>query len=874
MSKGLYHDLRVAIQLTQRDVVCRLMPPPGEECAAVLREVDDTGKTLLHIAVECGMRDIIIELLIAAAECRGLEEEIKWKRNSNGITPVELAANVCLRSQNTELFNLFFPTQHQIGSQPISPHHQHTCIIPPNNPNLLPDVLASIEVNEDVAIDMARIILDHSRGNPIHLYPNFKRFFHIPTTTLESTVSLVVLGDSGSGKSTLIKSLKVEGFFPWIRHTFLNVRRVDTHRAGIIPTHFDSVWFGKVIFYDLSSHREFIHEAILKCGHLSNAVFLIVVNLYENFEKIVQQIVYWLTFVRYHHSKVAGQSVANVIIVGSHLHDQRLGRLCNREIFRDYAYPKAMRYVEEGGFHISTKALLDCRKTSVENAMLRYALKAQFDRIRQTRADLQLPSKSYILYAIIKELCNLNTEEELDNSCGTPPSGDAFLMLTRPMNAIRIDNLLQEIQSGKPHYKLFYGNVEEIVTLCEFLVHLNLLILLTNEEDDMKSWIIPDSYPFLCEIEEAIFHSPHQEEEQSGSSRVLHRNHGILKYADIVMLFEHRPQHYNIDLLLRLMIHYAYCEVVPLDTEDELGYFFPHLLNNHLDIPDWEVEEGRFMFVWSLAPDSPYQYFMPHLIHHFLLQLSQAKNLDIQKVDRAIRTLAWANDEMGVEVVVHIHESQKLFVSMRCTLNSQLNCLYLRKKLLQEIKAILKSIDPSAIDASIIETIIPTQKHLHLPLHDNPPHKLRQYQTKSIKDVIINKRGSVLPMDHSQPLVSIDKLLFFEPYYYMDKKLREALLHPANPAANISQQDFLDIGLCLQHEKLYILLDLIGIDVIFIQSLKSKPMQPLIDIISQAFLHISGRGLTYEALRCKLDAISFFELEEIVEHYNSPLEEN
>ena len=851
MAANLFEELRDAIIRDKLDKVISCLPSPGEECAEVLREVDSEGKTLLHLAVQYGGREIIKELLSAAMAVQDLEEEMKWKKDNNGVTPVLLAVKSCLQTQNTELFSLFFPRpdteRDGVCSRPFSP-------ITHNDQNVLQEAMAGIQVNKEVAMAMVRVILDHSQGNPVHLYDEFQNFFDIsiPNTTLEDTVSLVVLGDSGSGKSSLIKSLQVEGFTPWIRHAFFNVRGVDTHTAGIIPTHFDSVWFGKVIFYDLSSHREFVHEAILKCGHLSNAVFLIVVNLTESITEIAQQIVYWLSFVRYHHSKVVNEGAAppNVVIVGSHLHDIKLGRLANRERFRDYAYPRGMRHIDVGNFHISNKILMDCRKTSPENAMLRYTLKSLFGRIRDTR--LPIPSKSYILYAVIEEMCRMRSVDEVQEAASVDQH--------RSKNAITLGDLLQELRTEKHHCKVFYGTIDEIITLCEPLVKLNLLLLLRNKEDESKSWLVPDSYPFLCEIEEAIFHSPDQNDLQSSQ-------HGIYKHTEIIELFQHRPQPYNIDLLLKLMIHYVYCEVVPIGNE--VGYFFPHLLDDHLDVPEWENEEDRFMFAWSLAPESHYHHFMPHLVHHFLLQLSQETELNIQTFDRATRTLAWSNEEKGVEVLVHIHASQKLFVSIRCIPNKQLNCLHVRKMVIRKIKEILKS--QLSYNMPFIESILPCQKHLHLPLHTEPFDKLQQYKTETIKEVIINKRESIAPMEHSQPLVLIDELLFFEPYYYMDQNLRQTLLHPVNPNDNIEWQYFLDLGNCLQLEKLCLLLELIDIDIIFIHS---NPTQPFIDTISQAFTHVSGRGLTYSELRHKLDSISFFEIEEIMEDVNQPLEDN
>ena len=785
-----------------------------------LQRVDDNGRNLLHVAVSSNNVEQVKLVLSACEKAGGIADKMKWMGDKDGDSPMLLAINL----ENVQIFNLIFDSS-TLSNSPMYPLQQSSLRI---NQNFSVLLQASLHNN----LQVAGQILGPSFGNPVILYKGFNSHFDIEfsATLLEYTIPLVVVGDSGVGKSSLIKSLQVQGALPWLKHFLFAVPGADTHKAGIIPTHFDSIWFGKVVFFDLSSHREFVHEAILNCGSLVDAVYLIVVNLTDSIEKISQQIVYWLDFVHYHHSKLTSQSLPNVIVVGSHLHDIKLGRpLANRERFRDYAYPRAMSNVNERHFNIVSKAMMDCRKTSPENALLRYELRSIFNHIRQARQPL--PSKCYILYDIIK--------------VQQPETG-----------AITVGHLVQTLQLQMPHCKLFDGTAEEVLELCEPLVQLNLLLLLKNEKDTVEeTWIVSDSRPNLSMIERTVFHTPlHQ------SNSFPFSKDGILNQSNIAELFSELPA--DNDLLIQLMIHYKYCEVTTT-AQNEKVYFFPHLLQPTLDIPPWEKEEGRFMFAWTLAPESHYHYFMPHLIHHFLLQLSQAEELGVERFERATRTLAWG-DTSGVEVVVHIHSSKKLLVSMRSTPNQQLKCLKLRKAILKKVIEIMKSLESNE-DIKIVKSLIPFQtagRRFILPFTNDGPSdksKIRLYNTDTIKKIIINRESiSVRPSNYALPLVSIDDLLFFEPYYHLDHHLRERLYQSSDEV--VTEEDYHDMGMALGLEKLFLLLDILEID----HTIHRRT--PLQGVIQGSYIQLMGqKRLTYRDLRATLDSVSFFELEELMQ---------
>ena len=797
----------------------------------ILWETKDDGQTILHRAVESGDKETVLMLL----NCTGNTGKVcpmKWTKDKEGLSPVHLA----IKHNNREIFDVFFDEQDVVPDSPASTlsfsllNHLPPLAIPPDNAELFKTALS-------LDLEMARQIIDHSIGNPVTLYDHFSESlgFDVPATCLEHTVPLVVVGDSGVGKSTLIKTLQVEGTVPWLRYSFFSVRGADTHKAGIIPTHFDSIWFGKVVFFDLSSHREFVHEAILNCASLADAVYLIVVNLSDSNREITQQLIYWLSFVRYHHSKVADQTLPNVIIVGSHISSSfKLGPLVSRERFRVHAYPRAMNHIQQDDFNITMKVEMDCRRTSAVNAIFRYEIKAQCERIRQSRKPL--PSKTYILYAVIMDLINNKSDH---------------------VKAVTVAELLQELHTPKQHCQLFHGTEEEVFSLCEHLDQLNLLLILRNEESVQNTWIVPNSYPFLCEIEEAIF-TPKEEQPTDSELDTLSHHNGILTHSEIVTRFSTTHPNANTDLLIQMMIHYKYCEMVKTG-ENQTGYFFPHLLEPILDAPTWEHEEGRFMFAWTLAPESRYHYFMPHLIHHFLLQLSQAEELGLQNLERATRTLAWG-DTSGVEVVVHIHSSQRLLVSMRSVPNHQLACLKLRNRLIKKIEEILVSL-ASGNEVDIVTSIIPPQRRITLPFMADAPNiksKIRFYSTDTLKDVIINRQDAVQPLNHALPLVSIDDLLFFEPYYHLDHHLREHLYQSSDEV--VTEEDYRDMGMSLGSEKLFLLLDILEIDHTSIRECSLE------ELIQESYIHIMGQQrLTYRDLRNKLDSVSFYELKQLID---------
>ena len=751
-------------------------------------------------------------------------KELIWVSDANDMSPLELAVD----AENLDIIKaiLTYPT---------------SVIIPPSYTNLLPLALSNLDNNAEQSIEMAKLILNHSRGNPMVLYPTFPQHFpglNVPTTALEHTIPVVVVGDSDAGKSTLIKSLQIQGLRRQLWHFIFKVRNVDNHKAGIIPTVFDSAWYGNVVFYDLSSHREFVHEAILQFRYLRDAMFIVVVNLYNEIDEIAKQIVYWLSFIRYHYERARGHTTRpNVIIVGSHFYNPKFGRLGHVERFYHHAYPKVRRHIDTDQFNIIAKVLMDCRNSSLSNIILRQYLSSVFQRIRVHRP--QLPTKCYFLYAIIKQLDQPKNE-----------------------GAVQVNDILAKLCSDHLYYKMFDNSVDEVLELCHPLSELNLLIVLENKQEKEKSWIIFNSHPLLLKVEEVLFDS-----ERHGSDSILSRD-------EISDLFGNLPKPVDPDLMLQMMIHYCYCDKVPVPLSlepQEDQFFFPHLLPEASEFP----LKHQLMFAWSFSAER-YHYFMPHFIHHFLLVLSQDPEIsEGEQCNRARRTLLTSFPLVGLELVVHIHSNQTILVSMKSDDESdegKIMSIVKRNHLICKITKILESINPNMErNVSPLEALIPISGNnaQYYPVIKPPKyHGLfksvdLQYSTEKIKQAIIT-RSRVQPIRSAQPLSSVENLLSFEPYFYLDDELRRTLLHPPHPDETINFEFFESIGLALQLEKLCLLLAAIGINTAVIESIKNKSTRSFSEKLHEAYQHVSGKGVTYKELHQCLDNISFFKLHELV----------
>ena len=797
---------------------------PIDQLTSIFQQKNDHGQCILHDGVN-SQNVQIVKALLEYIDHTG-NNNLRWWRDKDEVCPLLLA----MKSKKLDIFEAILS-------------YPNPLTIPPEYQNLLKLTMS----DQDHSMELLKLILDHSKGNPLLLYSEFATYFpsmDMPKSLiLEHTIPIIVIGDGGAGKSTLIKSLQVQGIRSQFYHLFVNVHHVNQHQAGIISTQFDSNWFGKVVFYDLSAHREFVHEAILHCGFLADAVFVIVINLHDETNEIIRKLIYWFNFIHYIHKKVNKQDghLPNVIIVGSHLHSHKLGRITNWDNFYYRCYPKVLQKIPRDEFNIITKSLMDCQKSSGENARLRFAMLAEFERLRANR--LQIPSKSYLLYSIVQNHCM--------------SSSKPFMAVSDVLHWLHLESSLL--------CNVITPTAEEILHLCAPLTEYNLLVVLQNKEEPEQSWIVYDTAPLLVKVEEIIFNGDN------------HSDGGIMTRDTLWALFEPHDS-INPNMMISLMTHYCYCERIhsvqyPLDSLNPERFFFPHLLPKELHIESHD----ELMFAWSVSPESQFHHLMPHFIKHFLLHLSQDPHIvgDTQRYNRSQHSIETRFASVGLAMAVHIDSRRNIIVSMKSESNSEdnvISCLEKRNFLITKIKETINITEPNIwSDLLLVETLISGNHPRHrvtYPILNQSYVKGgidQRYKVSDLGLAVLQREPNVKPISSPEPLSTVNNLLLFEPYFFMSDEQRKILYDLETPDEIISYDFFEGLGHALKQENIFLLLAAVGIDPVDITAIKNSSNQHSYQpVLTKSFAHIQRKGVTYKQLRDMLDSISFFKLDDLL----------
>ena len=232
------------------------------DLTAALELKDREGNTALHLACRGGHKEVVRALLDCGyervVECNRLQRPSVCHLNADGATPIGLA----ITGSRLDTARLLFDS------------------IPAGNPSATIKDLGTF-------CPHSRLIqsLRASECQPMDIF---------------------FLGDSGTGKSTLIKTLQAHSqstlsavytLIPYVNHP------ADSHRVGVIPTTIDYPRRNHqcpMVFHDVTGHRNYAHEAILKCTEDPlKSLFLISVDIRDSEDTIKRKILYWLNFLSY-----------------------------------------------------------------------------------------------------------------------------------------------------------------------------------------------------------------------------------------------------------------------------------------------------------------------------------------------------------------------------------------------------------------------------------------------------------------------------------------------------------------------------------------------------------------------------------------------
>ena len=280
------------------------------------------GDTPLHLACQYGHADVM-QFLITESKCDPMV------RNSCAITPLHYAAQ-----------------------------HNHVDIVRRLILDYQCDPMA--RTNDDFTVlhlgcrygrvDVVRVALEEAKMNPSVSGPGGKTaiqlaydheivkllirhgakaqdaqvdvFPGLRKKQMEDIIRVMVIGDPGNGKSTLVEALMT----PSTRGIFSSfmpsptISGVSPFTAGIIPHEFCDSEFGHVIMFDFAGQNEYYasHSVVIESAMTSTAsVFVVVIDLSQEQEKIKRRLHYWIQFVENNRPDFVSQP--HIIVVGSHV---------------------------------------------------------------------------------------------------------------------------------------------------------------------------------------------------------------------------------------------------------------------------------------------------------------------------------------------------------------------------------------------------------------------------------------------------------------------------------------------------------------------------------------------------------------------------
>ena len=295
------------------------------------------------------------------------------------------------------------------------------------------------------------------------------------------------MGNSGNGKSTLIKAIITEARRSLKYFLFPTARRVRPHdvlphTAGIVPIPFNSKPFGLAVLYDFAGQHEYYssHAAVMENLILPTPpLFLLLIDISKPINDIKEELVYWWQFINNHSQRAVAPP--HVILVISH---KDVLQKCGGN--PDILMEQLSKVIGDKNvkFKFESFSLLDCRQLHSKGlSSLLTQLNTTCKILRET-ANVDL--HCHILRAFLASKFN-NVACQISEIMDAISEGTDVLL---PQDQVQLSRLLSTLTDQ--------GHV----------------LLLKNNSDENKSWVVLKPDVLLREINGSIF-CPRYFKEQS-----------------------------------------------------------------------------------------------------------------------------------------------------------------------------------------------------------------------------------------------------------------------------------------------------------------------------------------------------------------------
>ena len=726
------------------------------------------GNTPLHIAVKRGSRELLLPLLSNELCDPNTQNVI------NNSTPLHDAIKTFQTPLALDLL------RHERCDPSIRDLHGNT-----------PLHLACLFPGEADLIEVARKLLRHplvdpSCANnvgktPLNYTTDYELIREISVITQSKTkhaiqnyIKLFVIGNASTGKSTLVEAICQEAHVLWrlIPSPLRRVRNVPSQTAGIIPTTLRSKKFGNTILYDLAGQHEYYssHAAVIESTEQSSpSAFFVVIDLSEENDKIARRVKYWCSFINNHAAQAAVPP--HVILIGSRA--DKVRSLVESKI----TFVSNLKL--SNSFHFAGLVALDCRDRASPELDQLCSLVDKSCTVLRKSADVEL--HCHVLYSLL-----------LDKL-----SSKVACTVSDIINNIKqVDALVPQ----KP---------QELLQLLSTLSGRGLVLLIKSSPE--TGWVILQKLALLNEVNGSIF-APENFKQHRNID--ISRSTGVVPFSNfkkefpkydpnmIVGFFTHLEFCFKIDdqeTLQRIIEDETVRRQILEDTSvpDEGYYFFPALVGVEKKWKPDEHSDMQYECGWYYKCDQD-EFLTTRFLQVLILRLAFSYALapdpneprcsleeSVPVLLRRCRVwkhgIAWLNRD-HVETVVEVGlQCQWVAIIMRCHRGSEMSCVQLRSKVIREVR---KTKERFCKLVRMCEYMIdPSQ--LQQPF--NPTDDLKLYSFTEIKQAIA-ERAKYFVDKRGDKLITIEKLLYFEPYANISRESLEELFSANNKDLHVPEE--------------------------------------------------------------------------------------
>ena len=832
-----------------------------------LNQQDLRGNTLLHLG--CDRMDLdMISLLLSNKDCD------PNCSNSNGATPLHIACRSDLRVVKALLSS---------GKvKDISPQDRRG--------------KTPIQLAQDYSI--VRLLIGHG-ADPQDVYEHYGRIleWYKIKQPLHPFMKVFVLGNSTAGKSTLVEALKTEALDPT---SF--VSNVEGPTAGVVKIECSSKVFGKVLFHDFAGQPEFesSHSAFLESSlspSSSPPIFFLVVNAKNPSQQITQHVQYWLSFIENYCG--CTDVKPHAIVVGSHADQLSQSELSSsRSILK-----KILDVSKQSVLNCFGPLLLDCRKPGSENMeSLRALLKESCSSLRHY---VELDSRCHVLFAYLHEQfkrvpsitvgelqrkirgsrrnyapgTRLSTESpysdeetytfwSLRKRSRFSAAGSDFYDIDLPPNVY--NQYSQQIDGT--HIPLPFVD-EELMRLLDALHHRGHLLLLKGASEIKNYWIVLDQDTLLHDVNGTIF-APQDFEQHL----TVETNTGVVPSSKLHSLFPDLDS----DMVKQFLIYSELCQRIDdhetlqlivgkedISTDGSLTQsfcFFPGLVSAGRPVDVWNHQTSQsysYCCGWCIQCQ-PQHFLSPRFLQVLLLRLvfnyaaSVSQDSDTAELPALKRRCnIWKNGTHwctrgGVEVLVEVIEQNTVvLLLMRCIQGQEMECIKLRSAIVRKILATKEKFCPRV------------EVQEYFPDIASYPNRdiiaALEVEMREVANTI--QEGSPCVLYHGGEMVSLEKLLYFEPYSTLGEDLLSSLFHPDNCNKELPSEFLMKIS-TLRYPALQHFINMLQIPPtevsMYHETWPRNPPIVLHHVLDQAWKSRKAGGGTYQELREDFDKYSIF----------------